>query len=154
MKVTVEVDCTPEEARRFLGLPVVVPIQQAIMEKLQQRMLSTIDATAPEAQRSSFHQAALTETCRAAAIPVAKLLPSETPDNQYRVKNLRDNHERVVRESQLRRLNLQQLRTEPPLTRARRSDVEIRNWCCWADRIMGRAWIIQVYRRRKSWRSR
>jgi len=34
---------------------------------------------------------------------VAKLLPSETPDNQYRVKNLRDNHERVVRESQLRR---------------------------------------------------
>ena len=49
MKVTVEVDCTPEEARRFLGLPVVVPIQQAIMEKLQQRMLSTIDATAPEA---------------------------------------------------------------------------------------------------------
>ena len=32
-----------------------------------------------------------------------KLLPSETPDNQYRVKNLRDNHERVVRESQLRR---------------------------------------------------
>ena len=38
MKVTVEVDCTPEEARRFLGLPDVVPIQQAIMEKLEQRM--------------------------------------------------------------------------------------------------------------------
>jgi hypothetical protein len=34
---------------------------------------------------------------------VAKLLPSETPDNQYRVKKLRDNHERVVRESQFRR---------------------------------------------------
>jgi hypothetical protein len=30
MKVTVEVDCTPEEARGFLGLPDVVPIQQAI----------------------------------------------------------------------------------------------------------------------------
>jgi hypothetical protein len=37
MKVTVEVDCTPEEARRFLGLPDVVPTQQAVMEKLQQR---------------------------------------------------------------------------------------------------------------------
>ena len=49
MKVTVEVDCTPEEARRFLGLPDVVPMQQAIMEKLQQRMQSTVDATTPEA---------------------------------------------------------------------------------------------------------
>jgi Family of unknown function (DUF6489) len=34
MKVTVEVDCTPEEGRRFLGLPDVVPMQQAAMEKL------------------------------------------------------------------------------------------------------------------------
>jgi hypothetical protein len=49
MKVTVEVDCTPEEARRFLGLPEVVPIQQAIMEKLQQHMESAIDTTTPEA---------------------------------------------------------------------------------------------------------
>jgi Family of unknown function (DUF6489) len=76
MKVTVEVDCTPEEARRFLGLPVVVPIQQAIMEKLQQRMLSTIDAPAPEAQRSSFHQAVLTETFRAAAIQLPSCCPA------------------------------------------------------------------------------
>jgi hypothetical protein len=33
---------------------------------------------------------------------IARQLPSETPDLQYRVKNVRDNHERVVRESQLR----------------------------------------------------
>jgi len=49
MKVTVEVDCTPEEARRFLGLPDVVPMQQAAMEKVQQRMESAIEATTPEA---------------------------------------------------------------------------------------------------------
>jgi hypothetical protein len=49
MKVTVEVDCTPEEARHFFGLPDVVPIQQAVMGKLQQRMQSAIDATMPEA---------------------------------------------------------------------------------------------------------
>jgi hypothetical protein len=49
MKVTIEVDCTPEEARSFLGLPDVVPIQQALMEKLQQRMESAVDATTPEA---------------------------------------------------------------------------------------------------------
>jgi hypothetical protein len=49
MKVTIEVDCTPEEARRFLGLPDVVPMQHAIMEKLQQRLASALDATTPEA---------------------------------------------------------------------------------------------------------
>lgn len=49
MKVTIEVDCTPEEARRFLGLPDVVPMQQALMEKLQRRMANAIDATSPEA---------------------------------------------------------------------------------------------------------
>jgi hypothetical protein len=46
MKVTVEVDCTPEEARRFLGLPDVVSMQQAAMEKLQQRMESAVEAHA------------------------------------------------------------------------------------------------------------
>jgi hypothetical protein len=49
MKVTVEIDCTPEEARRFLGLPNVVPMQQAAMEKLQQRMESAVEASTPEA---------------------------------------------------------------------------------------------------------
>jgi Family of unknown function (DUF6489) len=57
MKVTVEVDCTPEETRRFLGLPDVAPIQQAIMEQLQQRMQSAIDATTPEALMQAWMQA-------------------------------------------------------------------------------------------------
>ena len=30
MKMTVEVDCTPEEARRFLGLPDVAPLHAAM----------------------------------------------------------------------------------------------------------------------------
>ncbi len=49
MKVTVEVDCTPEEGRQFLGLPDVVPMQQAAMEKLQQRLESVVEASTPEA---------------------------------------------------------------------------------------------------------
>ena len=32
---------------------------------------------------------------------VVKQMPSETRDLQYRIKNARDGHERVVRESQL-----------------------------------------------------
>ena len=39
MKVTIDVDCTPEEARAFLGLPAVAPLQEAMMQELQKRML-------------------------------------------------------------------------------------------------------------------
>lgn len=35
MKVTVDVDCTPEEARRFLGLPDLSPVHEAFVEKMK-----------------------------------------------------------------------------------------------------------------------
>lgn len=41
MKVTVDVECTPEEARTFLGLPDVSPIH----DKYVQTMLETMDGT-------------------------------------------------------------------------------------------------------------
>lgn len=48
MKVNVEVDCTPQEARQFFGLPDVAPMQTAVMEKLQQQMVSNIEKVSPE----------------------------------------------------------------------------------------------------------
>lgn len=38
MKVTVDVDCTPEEARRFLGLPDLSPVHEAYVEKMRTMM--------------------------------------------------------------------------------------------------------------------
>ena len=35
MKVTVDVDCTPEEARRFLGLPDLSSVHAAYLEKME-----------------------------------------------------------------------------------------------------------------------
>lgn len=35
MKVTVDIDCTPEEARRFLGLPDLSPVHDAYVEQLR-----------------------------------------------------------------------------------------------------------------------
>ena len=35
MKVTVDVDCTPEEARRFMGLPDLTTVHEAYVEKLR-----------------------------------------------------------------------------------------------------------------------
>jgi Family of unknown function (DUF6489) len=34
MKINVDVDCTPEEARRFLGLPDLTPVHQAYVERM------------------------------------------------------------------------------------------------------------------------
>ncbi len=40
MKITVEIDATPQEVRDFFGLPNVQPLQTEILEKLQQEMTS------------------------------------------------------------------------------------------------------------------
>ncbi len=48
MKITIEVDCSPEEARAFLGLPDVAPMQAAAMEDLSQRLRAGLEAMDPE----------------------------------------------------------------------------------------------------------
>jgi hypothetical protein len=48
MKVTIDVDCSPEEARRFLGLPDVAPMQEVILDQLQGQMLKASAAMDPE----------------------------------------------------------------------------------------------------------
>jgi uncharacterized ParB-like nuclease family protein len=35
MKVTVDVDCTPEEARRFMGLPDMSSVHEVYLDKLR-----------------------------------------------------------------------------------------------------------------------
>ncbi len=54
MKVNVEIDCTPLEARQFFGLPDVQPMQTAVMEKLQQQMMANIEKVSPEALMQSW----------------------------------------------------------------------------------------------------
>ncbi len=48
MKIKIDVDCTPEEARAFLGLPDVAPMQRALMEEIGERMSAGLDAMDPE----------------------------------------------------------------------------------------------------------
>jgi hypothetical protein len=45
MKVTVDVDCTPEEARRFLGLLDLSPVHAAYVEKMKS---AVTDGPTPE----------------------------------------------------------------------------------------------------------
>lgn len=48
MKFTVNVDCTPEEARSFLGLPDVQPLQEEMMEVISQRLKANMESMDPE----------------------------------------------------------------------------------------------------------
>lgn len=54
MKINVEVDCTPLEARQFFGLPNVEPMQNAMLAQLEQRMLSEMERFSPEALMRSW----------------------------------------------------------------------------------------------------
>jgi hypothetical protein len=48
MKVTIDIDCTPLEARQFFGLPDVQPMQAAVMDAMEKRMLKEMDNYTPE----------------------------------------------------------------------------------------------------------
>ena len=49
MKVKIDIDCTPQEARAFFGLPHLEPMQDALLGKIQERLTEHLDARDPEA---------------------------------------------------------------------------------------------------------
>lgn len=48
MKVTIDIDCTPEEARRFMGLPDVAPLHDAVVAELKGRVDEVMTSMGPE----------------------------------------------------------------------------------------------------------
>lgn len=59
MKVTVNVECTPEEARTFMGLPDVQPMQQALLKDLENRLRANITAMSPENMVNTWFPASM-----------------------------------------------------------------------------------------------
>jgi hypothetical protein len=49
MKLHFDVECTPEEARAFFGLPDVQPMQQALLKDVEERIRQAMQAADPEA---------------------------------------------------------------------------------------------------------
>jgi hypothetical protein len=49
MKIKIDIDCTPQEARSFLGLPDVEPMQEALVAQMQERLAQYLDAIEPDA---------------------------------------------------------------------------------------------------------
>jgi hypothetical protein len=48
MKMTIEVDCTPEEARRFMGLPDVSALNDHLVAEMQKRIDANMAALSPD----------------------------------------------------------------------------------------------------------
>ena len=59
MKVTVNVECTPEEVRAFFGLPDVRPMQEAVMAQVQEKIMANIQAMDPESIMRSWNSASM-----------------------------------------------------------------------------------------------
>jgi hypothetical protein len=54
VKVRIEIDCTPDEARQFFGLPDVKPMQAALMAKMEAQMTEAADRFSPDALLRSW----------------------------------------------------------------------------------------------------
>lgn len=54
MKFTVNVECSPEEARRFIGLPDVTPINEKLVDEMGKRMEKNLALMAPDTMMQSW----------------------------------------------------------------------------------------------------
>ncbi len=54
MKVNVEIDMTPDEARRLMGLPDVSAMQERLMAEMERRMKAAMDTSDPEAMLKAW----------------------------------------------------------------------------------------------------
>ena len=54
MKIEIELDMTPEEARRLMGLPDVSGLQAEMLEEMKRRMKAAVDASDPEAMLKAW----------------------------------------------------------------------------------------------------
>ena len=48
MKIKLDIDCTPEEARAFLGLPDIAGIQNEMLERFRDRMTANMKYADPQ----------------------------------------------------------------------------------------------------------
>jgi hypothetical protein len=54
MKMNIQIDMTPDEARKFLGLPDVSKAQDRMMAEFEKRMKAAIDLNDPEAMMRAW----------------------------------------------------------------------------------------------------
>lgn len=58
MKVTINIDCTPEEARAYMGLPDLQPLQKEMMKIMRDKTLENMKLMEPEGMMQMMNQGA------------------------------------------------------------------------------------------------
>ena len=56
MKLNMTVECTPEEARAFLGLPDLTPVNEVLVNSVKQRIEQNIELVSPEFYLKQWYQ--------------------------------------------------------------------------------------------------
>ncbi len=54
MKVNIEIDMTPEEARKMMGLPDVTKLQDKMLAEMERRMKTALDTSDPQAMLKAW----------------------------------------------------------------------------------------------------
>lgn len=54
MKINFEIDATPEEVRRLMGLPDVAPMQDELMERMKEKFSAAMDKADPAEMLAPF----------------------------------------------------------------------------------------------------
>ena len=55
MKLNITVDCTPEEARQFLGLPDMGPINETLTAAIRERIEQNVELVSPDFYLRQWH---------------------------------------------------------------------------------------------------
>ncbi len=59
MKISVDIDCTPEELRGFFGLPDVQPMQERLLLEVEERLRANLKTLDPETMLNTWLPAGL-----------------------------------------------------------------------------------------------
>jgi hypothetical protein len=59
MKISLDVDCTPDELRGFFGLPDIKPMQEQLLKEVEERMRASLRALDPETMLKTWLPAGL-----------------------------------------------------------------------------------------------
>jgi hypothetical protein len=79
MKMNIEIECTPEEARAFLGLPDVSGLNAHLVEEMKARMDANISAMQPEELMKSWTSFGLTAQDQFRRLMEAAVVSSTKP---------------------------------------------------------------------------
>jgi hypothetical protein len=59
MKISLDIDCTPDELRGFFGMPEVKPLQERLLKEVEERMRANLQALDAEALLKTWMPAGL-----------------------------------------------------------------------------------------------